>query len=62
MADLDFTGRVAIITGAGAGLGRQYALELGKRGPTAGWTRSRPWGDRPCPTMTTLPLSPAERA
>ncbi|MRR35865.1 SDR family NAD(P)-dependent oxidoreductase, partial [bacterium] len=32
MADMDFTGRVAIVTGAGAGLGRQYALELGKRG------------------------------
>jgi NAD(P)-dependent dehydrogenase (short-subunit alcohol dehydrogenase family) len=32
MANIDFTGRVAIITGAGAGLGRQYAIELARRG------------------------------
>jgi len=32
MADIDFTGRVAIVTGSGAGLGRCYALELAKRG------------------------------
>jgi len=32
MSNIDFTGRVAIITGAGAGLGRDYALELAKRG------------------------------
>ncbi len=29
---IDFTGRVAIVTGSGAGLGKCYALELAKRG------------------------------
>jgi NAD(P)-dependent dehydrogenase (short-subunit alcohol dehydrogenase family) len=32
MSKVDFTGRVAIVTGAGAGLGKDYALELAKRG------------------------------
>jgi len=32
MARIDFAGRVAIVTGAGGGLGRNYAIELSKRG------------------------------
>ncbi|XP_023242618.1 peroxisomal multifunctional enzyme type 2-like [Centruroides sculpturatus] len=32
MALLNFTGRVAVVTGAGGGLGRHYALELAERG------------------------------
>jgi NAD(P)-dependent dehydrogenase (short-subunit alcohol dehydrogenase family) len=32
MSEIRFDGRVAVITGAGGGLGKTYALELGRRG------------------------------
>jgi NAD(P)-dependent dehydrogenase (short-subunit alcohol dehydrogenase family) len=32
MTDIGFVDRVAIVTGAGGGLGRTYALELAARG------------------------------
>lgn len=31
---IDFTGQVAVVTGAGRGLGRLYALDLACRGAT----------------------------
>ncbi len=32
MSEINYNGKVAIVTGAGAGIGREYALELARRG------------------------------
>ena len=32
MNDIQFEGKVAVVTGAGGGLGREYALDLARRG------------------------------
>ena len=34
MTEISFDGQVVIVTGAGGGLGRAYALELARRGAT----------------------------
>ena len=33
-----FDGKVAIVTGAGGGIGKQHALELARRGATVSYT------------------------
>ena len=45
MSDIRFDGRVAVITGAGGGLGKTYALELARRG--AQGRRQRPRRQQP---------------
>jgi NAD(P)-dependent dehydrogenase (short-subunit alcohol dehydrogenase family) len=35
---IDFTGQVAVVTGAGRGLGRLYAMELARRAARQWWS------------------------
>jgi NAD(P)-dependent dehydrogenase (short-subunit alcohol dehydrogenase family) len=40
---IEFKNQVAIITGAGRGMGREIALELARRAWVSIWTRSVIW-------------------
>ncbi|HRA33957.1 MAG TPA: hypothetical protein PK748_03465, partial [Acidimicrobiales bacterium] len=56
MADLGYDGKVAVITGAGGGLGRSHALELARRG-ARGWRPLQP----PVPTRADAARPPRAR-
>ena len=67
---MDFSGRVAIVTGAGGGLGREHALALAARGAKVvvndlGGARDGSGADRsaarPSPTPPPSPTSPPSR-
>jgi NAD(P)-dependent dehydrogenase (short-subunit alcohol dehydrogenase family) len=50
VSDISFDGRVAVVTGAGGGLGRTYALELASAGPpwsSTTWAAASKAGRRP---------------
>lgn len=49
VSDVEFDGQVAIITGAGRGLGRAHALELARRGARVVVNDLKPNGDEPGP-------------